>query len=264
MPKNSRKDSIGSYVGIAIIAVVLVIFAGYYGYAIYKQNQIDNYNKSVQDIILETSKKNVKLNPYLRNFVVVPEQAKKFAPKFEKAAANTKEAVSDLKAIEPPRQFETKHRKLTKAYEDGAEIYSDLNKLAGYLIERDKVLKKLIKDLKSFTTSITEAKEQKKAKDIAKQADVKISEDVKSIKELKSPISIYNDKILIEYSNSLTKHLRDFQKTLAGNDIYKIQMALYYIQLDYAKNWQKAFFSSDKKALKDYEGRVKAVQEVTF
>ncbi len=243
-----------------LVLLIIAAFILFYGFNVYKQSKIDDYNRSALKIINKANKKLARQSSYLLSFPTVPKEAKKLAPRFKKASDITAQAASDLEKITPPSRYLTKHQKLIKDYTDGSKLYDDLNGLAVYLVKRDKVLKGLVKNLQSFAGSVSKAKSSKEAIRIAKQAEKAIKHDLESIKDLKSPIGVYNDKVLLKYGNSLTKHIADFHKTLLQNDSYKIQMALYYIQLDYANNWQKAFLLADKNALKVYEEKVKSLQ----
>lgn len=239
---------------------MILAFAGVYGYNVYRQNKIDSYNSAVYEIQVSTQQKMAKLDTLFQEFVASSGYAKVLAPKFEEAASITKRAALALRTLDPPKQYEVQHKKLIEIYSKGSDLYSDLYELANYIRKRDGAIQSLIKELKSFSEQMSDAANRLQAMEIAKKAEGKIESVLKKLKQLRSPIKIYDNKLLVNYIEAISRHLRDFEEASADNSTYRIQLSLYNIQVDFSQNWQRAFFSADKKAINSYNQRVKRIQ----
>ncbi|TET53688.1 MAG: hypothetical protein E3J54_03695 [Actinobacteria bacterium] len=258
--KNKIRPNLITYIGIGFIVLAALGYLIFYGYNVYKQSKIDNYNRRVSQIQTKSNKEISLLNASFKKFFVSPDSAKKLAPKFKKAADITKRASLALKTINPPKENQKDHKKLAETYEKGSGIYSDLHKLCEYIVKRDNELKSLIGELKNFSSKISKSKGEGEALKVASNSETKLNKSIVLINKLKSPIKLYDETLLVKYVKSLKNHLSDLQEALADKNVSKVELALYNIQKDYNQDWQKAFFNTDKKAINRYDQRVEKIK----
>ena len=256
------KISPASYISAGVMIFVIVAFGGFYGYNLYKQSKADNYERAAYEIQMTTNRHMAKLGPMFRQFVATPAAAKKLGPKFEEAASVTKRGTLALKTLSVPAEQKSNHLKLVKSYENATFLYNDLTGLCKYLTDRDKVIKGYVKALKGFAKDMSETKRRNEVIDIAGKAEKSIGSSLKKMKKIKSPIEIYDDKMLIKYTKTLAKHLKEFKEALSNQKTSQIKTSLDNISEDYSLNWQKAFFNADKDEIEKYNKKVKDIQTI--
>ncbi len=257
---NKAKPNLTAYISIGFIVLAVLSYLVFYGYNVYKQSRIDNYNRQVSQILMKSNQEISSLNTSFEKFFVSPDNAKKLAPKFKKAADVTKRASLALKTIKPPKENLNDHEEIVETYEMGSDIYSDLHKLCDYIVKRDNELKSLIGELKNFSSKISKSKGESEALKVASNAETKLNKSIVLINKLKSPIKLYDETLLIKYVKSLKNHLSDLKEALADKNVSKVELALYNIQKAYNQDWQKAFFNTDKKAINKYDRRVEKIK----